>query len=81
MEAELFLSQDGLLPTRESPVRFEIMQETMKRGKGGPPKRMIPIMIPTLFGIRKTLQTLEDNPTNPKTRAEPVSSLKSKTMH
>lgn len=69
-EDELFTNPDGLHPTSESPIRFEIIKETLKRGEGGPPKRMIPIMIPTLFGIRKTLQSLKDNPAPPRKNAE-----------
>jgi hypothetical protein len=72
MEDKLFNRPDGLHPNRESPVRFEIIQETMKRGKGGPPNRMIPVMMPTLFGIRKTLTSLEKTPPNPRTRADEI---------
>ena len=62
MEDNLVVRGDTLHATGESPVRFEIIQEGRKRGKGGPPKRLFPIMLPTLFGIRKTLLSLEANP-------------------
>ena len=69
MEDDLFAREDVIHPTAESPVRFEIMKETLKRGEGGPPAQMIPIMIPTLFGIQKSLKSLKDNPPTPKTQA------------
>ena len=62
--------QMPMQPTEESPVRFEIMKETMKRGEGGPPARMLPIMLPTLFGIQKSLKSVKDNPATPKTQAD-----------
>ena len=69
MEDELFTKENVIHPTAESPVRFEIMKETLKRGEGGPPAQMIPIMMPTLFGIQKSLKSLKDNPPIPKTQA------------
>ena len=65
MEDELLSREDTLHSTAESPIRFEIIREGKKRGKGGPPKRLITIMLPILFGIRKTLLSLKDNPTFP----------------
>lgn len=70
-EDELLSREDTLHSTAESPVRFEIIREGKKRGKGGPPKRLITIMLPILFGIRKTLLSLKDNPTFPKKQANP----------
>ena len=69
MEDALYARQDVFHPVEDSPVRFEIMQETVKRGGSGPPKQMLPIMIPTLIGINKSLKSLEDNPVKPKTHA------------
>lgn len=70
MEEALFARQDTIHPTDESPLRFEIMKETLIRGEGGPPIQMLPIMLPTMFGMQKSLRSLKENPTNPKTRAE-----------
>lgn len=67
MEDELYARSDVIHSNDESPVRFEIMKETMKRNEGGPPARMLSIMLPTLFGIRKSLSSLEDNSATPKT--------------
>ncbi len=70
MEGELLAREDTLHPTGESPVRFEIIKGMEKRRKGGPPKQLIPIMIPTIFGIRKGLYSLKDNPAAPKKFAD-----------
>ena len=69
MEDELFERQDVVHPAKESPERFEIVREMIKRNEGGPPVRMLPIMLPTLFGIRRSLQTLKENDSSPKTSA------------
>ena len=61
MEDELHAREDVLHPVEDSPVRFEIMRETVKRGGSGPPKQMLPIMIPTLMGINKSLKSLAEN--------------------
>jgi len=70
MEDELYTREDTLHATEESPVRFEIIKEGMKRGKGGPPKRLISIMIQTMFGIRRALRSVKDNPAAPKSLAD-----------
>ena len=72
MEGELFARRDTLHPTDESPVRFEILRRMEKRHQGGPPQKLIPIMIPTMFGIRKGLLSLKDNPAAPKKSADEV---------
>jgi Pyruvate/2-oxoacid:ferredoxin oxidoreductase delta subunit len=70
LEDELFARKDMIHAVEDSPVRFEIMREMVKRGGEGPPKQMIPIMFPTLFGINKSLKSLEENPVNPRTQAQ-----------
>jgi ferredoxin len=58
--------------TEDSPVRFEIMEESMKRGRGGPGgSRSIKIMGPTMLGILRSLRSLAQNPSQPRTEAEP----------
>ncbi len=71
LEDELFARPDGIHPTGESPVRFEIMKETMKRNKGGPPVQMIPIMLPTMLDMQKSLRSVRNNLTDPKKQATP----------
>jgi ferredoxin len=70
MEDEIHARQDVIHPVEDSPIRFEIMRETVNRGGSGPPRQMIPIMIPTLMGIHKSLKSLSDNHANPKTHAD-----------
>lgn len=67
LENDLSSRSDVIHPTEESPIRFDIVKESMKRGRGGPPGQMVPIMLPTLFGIRKSILSLKGNPASPKT--------------
>ena len=56
--------------TEDSPVRFEIMKEGIKRGTGGPGgTRSLRIMGPTVLGMRESLRSLGQNPDKPKTEA------------
>jgi epoxyqueuosine reductase len=66
LEDELAKNDQAIQPTAKSPIRFEIMRETAKRGRGGPPARMLP----TVLGIRKSLKSLQDNPTQPKRQTD-----------
>jgi hypothetical protein len=71
LENDLSSRSDVIHPTEKSPVRFDIVKESMKRGRGGPPGQMVPIMLPTLFGIRKSILSLKENPVSPKTEITP----------
>ena len=56
--------------TEDSPVRFEIMKEGLKRGTGGPGgTRSLRIMMPTMLGMRESLRSLGKNPAQPRTEA------------
>jgi epoxyqueuosine reductase len=56
--------------TEDSPVRFEIMKEGIKRGSGGPGGiRNMRLMGPTMLGMRKSLYSLSKNPSQPKSEA------------
>lgn len=58
--------------TEDSPVRFEIIEESIKRGRGGPGgSRSIRIMAPTMSGILRSLRSLTRNPSHPETAAAP----------
>jgi epoxyqueuosine reductase len=58
--------------TGDSPVRFEIMQESIKRGGGGPGgSRSLSIMGPTVLGMRRSLNSLSKNPSRPGIEAPP----------
>ena len=52
-----------------SPVRFEIMKEGMKRGNHGMESDLATIMPPTILGMRKSMLSLRDNPLHPKSQA------------
>ena len=54
---------------QDSPVRFEIMKEGMKRGKGGMEADLATIMPPTIMGMRKSMLSLRRNPPHPKSVA------------
>jgi len=58
--------------TKDSPVRFEIVKESIKRGRGGPGgSRNLRIMGPTMLGIVKSLRSLNKNPSPSGTEAPP----------
>lgn len=71
MEDELSAREDVLHAVEDSPTRFDILQGRLARGGEGPPKRLLPIMISCVLGIRRSLRTLEDNPPDPISNAEP----------
>jgi ferredoxin len=50
----------------QSPVRFEIMKEGIKRGSARMEPEMMGIMPPILLGMRKSMRSLHKNPTQPK---------------
>jgi epoxyqueuosine reductase QueG len=70
MEQQVTKMPGAHLWSEDSPVRFEIMEEGLKRGSGGPGgSRSIRIMVPTMFGIVKSLRSVKKNPAQPKTEA------------
>ena len=52
----------------DSPVRFEILREKMKRKGGGPDPTLAALMPPTILGVRTSMQSLRSNPPRPKSR-------------
>ena len=57
--------------TEDSPVRFEIMKENLKRGSGPGGFSSMRIMGPTMLGMRESLTSLGKNPDQPRTEAPP----------
>ena len=53
----------------DSPVRFEIMKEGIKRGTAGMEQDLLAIMPPTIWGMRESMLSLRENPPRPKERA------------
>jgi ferredoxin len=52
----------------DSPVRFEIMKEGVKRGKVGMEPELTTIMPPTILGMRTSMLSLRKNPSRPTSR-------------
>ena len=52
----------------DSPVRFEIMREKMKRENDGPDPATAPLVPPTILGVLRSMASLKENPERPKTR-------------
>jgi NAD-dependent dihydropyrimidine dehydrogenase PreA subunit len=69
LEDELAARPDVVHAAADSPVRFEIVHEALKRGQGPPPSlRAMPHMAGSMSGIRRSLKSVEDNPSQPRTR-------------
>jgi epoxyqueuosine reductase len=68
-EAELATSPGMVYAAEDSPERFEIVAEGFKRDGGAPPatRKAMPHMLASMWGIQKSLQTLDKNPAQPKT--------------
>jgi epoxyqueuosine reductase len=68
-EAELAASPGMVYAADDSPGRFEIVAEGFKRGGGAPPatRKAMPHLMGSMWGIQKSLHTLDQNPTQPKT--------------
>jgi ferredoxin len=67
--------EDGIVAIPEahrsvenSPVRFEIMKEGIKRGKRGLGREVGHLLPPTLLGMRRSMTSLQKNPEQPQTR-------------
>lgn len=68
LEDALAARPDVVRAAADAPVRFEIMHEALKRGLGPPPSiRAMPHMAGSMSGIRRSLQTVQDNPAQPRT--------------
>jgi epoxyqueuosine reductase QueG len=68
LEDALAAKPDTVPAAPDSPERFEIMAEAMKAGHRPPRSlRAMPHMRASLLGIRRSLQSLEKNPSQPKT--------------
>ena len=52
----------------DSPERFEIMREGMKRGKRELTREVAPLMPPTILGMWRSMSSLKKNPERPRTR-------------
>ena len=69
LENELVLRDDVIRFTEESPTRFDIIRGRLESTEGGPPVRLVPTMLQILSGIKESLETLDENPAEPKNEA------------
>jgi epoxyqueuosine reductase len=68
LEDALAARPDGVYATADSPERFEIVAEIVQRGYRPPaPLRGMPHMMGSMVGIRRSLQTVDRNPAQPRT--------------
>ncbi len=69
LENALAARPDTVHAAADSPVRFEILYEALKREQGPPPSmRAVPHRMGSILGIRRSLRTVEENPLQPRTR-------------
>ena len=73
LEDALATRPEAIHATEDSPVRFEIVAEAMKRG-GRPPAslRAMPHLMASLRGIRRSLKSVDKNPAQPATQMSPA---------
>lgn len=69
LEDQLSAREDAVHPTADSPARFDIIRGRLEAASGGPPIRLLPLMLGCLSGIKESLQSLDRNPTHPRTNA------------
>ncbi len=69
LEDALASRQDTVHPTADSPARFDIIRGRLEAESGGPPVRLLPLMLGCLRGIKESLQSLDQNPPIPKHEA------------
>lgn len=69
MEDRLASREDTVHPIPDSPTRFDIIRGRLEAEGGGPPFRLLPIMLGCLSGIKESLRSLDENPPVPKSEA------------
>ncbi len=70
LEEELQSRDDVIRFTEISPRRFDIIRGRLESSEAGPPVRLLPTMLACLSGIRESLETLDENPPQPKIVAD-----------
>jgi ferredoxin len=68
LENEVAAMPEAYRSVQDSPARFEIMKEGLKRGRRGFGREVAHIMPPTILGMRRSMTSLKKNPKQPKTR-------------
>jgi epoxyqueuosine reductase len=69
LEDALAARSDAVHATTDSPERFEIVVEAMNRARRPPASwRAMPHLMASMAGIRRSLRTVDENPSHPGTR-------------
>lgn len=69
-EAELAKVPGAIRPNDDSPTRFEIIQEKVKLGDDTKSPKVIPVLPKMMVGVNKTIKSLKENPSQPKTKID-----------
>ena len=69
-EAELAKAPNAVCPNADSPTRFEIIQRKVQLGGDTKEPRVIPILAKMTLGVKQTIKSLQDNPTQPETHID-----------
>ena len=69
-EAELANVPGAVLPKDDSPTRFEIIREKVKLGDDTKSPKVIPVLPKMMLGVNKTIKSLNENPSHPKTKID-----------
>ena len=69
-EAELAQVPGAVCPNSDSPIRFEIIREKLKRGDDTKTLRMIPVLMKMLLGVNRSIKSIKNNPKQPKTHID-----------
>ncbi len=69
-EAAIAKVPGAVCPNDDSPVRFEIIREKLKRGDDTKQPRIMPIMLKMMMGVNRTIKSIKENPAQPKTEID-----------
>ena len=69
-EAKLAEVPGAVCPNNDSPIRFEIIQEKLKRGDDTKEPRIIPLLMSNLIGVNRSINSIKENPSHPKTEID-----------
>jgi ferredoxin len=60
----------AVCPNEDSPVRFEIIREKLKRSDDTKQPKIIPVMLKMMMGVNRTIKSIKENPAQPKTKID-----------
>jgi hypothetical protein len=63
-EAKLAEVPGAVGPKKDSPARFEIIQEKLKRGDDTKEPRIIPLLMSNLIGVNRSIKSIKKNHPN-----------------